>query len=68
LTYGVDFLTWETILSSGVVRKARHSWGERFPQVAIVHPTLTEKIHSYRIATSEGPKCSMVKGHDESTR
>ena len=26
--------------------------GESFPQAANVHPTLTEKIHSYRIATS----------------
>jgi hypothetical protein len=39
-----------------------------FPQARNVHPTLTEKIHSYRIAASERPIRSVVKGHDESTR
>jgi hypothetical protein len=39
-----------------------------FPQARDVHPTLTEKIHSYRIAASERPIRSMVKGDDESTR
>jgi hypothetical protein len=42
--------------------------GESFPQAKFGHSTLTEKIHSYRIAASEGPIRSMVKGHDESTR
>jgi hypothetical protein len=42
--------------------------GKSFPQARDVHPTLTEKIHSYRIAASERPIRSMVKGHDESTR
>ena len=42
--------------------------GKSFPQARDVHSTLTEKIHSYRIAASEGPIRSMVKGHDESTR
>jgi len=42
--------------------------GESFPQAMFGHSTLTEKIHSYRIAASARPKCSMVKGHDESTR
>jgi hypothetical protein len=37
---------------------------KRFPQANFGHPTLTEKIHSYRIAASEGPECSMVKRHD----
>jgi hypothetical protein len=27
----------------------------------LVHPTLTEKIHSYRIAENADHKCSMVK-------
>ena len=42
--------------------------GKSFPQARDVQSTLTEKIHSYRIAASEGPIRSMVKGHDESTR
>jgi hypothetical protein len=37
---------------------------KRFPQAKFGHPTLTEKIHSDRIAASEGPECSMVKSHD----
>jgi hypothetical protein len=41
--------------------------GKSFPQARDVHPTLTEKIHSYRIAASERPIRSMVKGDDEST-
>jgi hypothetical protein len=42
--------------------------GKSFPQAMDVHPILTEKIHSYRIAASERPIRSMVKGDDESTR
>lgn len=30
-------------------------WPKRFPQAKFGHPTLTEKIHSYRIAASEAP-------------
>ena len=41
---------------------------KKFPQAGYVHSTLTEKIHSLRIAASEGPIRSMVEGHDESTR
>ena len=42
--------------------------GKSFAQAKDVHPTLTEKIHSYRIAASERPIRSMVKGHDESNQ
>ena len=42
--------------------------GKSFPQVRDVHPTLTVKIHSHRIAAYERPKRSRVKGHDGSTR
>jgi hypothetical protein len=42
--------------------------GKNLPQARDVHPSLPEKIHSYRIAASERPIRSMVKGHDESTR
>lgn len=38
---------------------------KRFPQSKFGHSTLTEKIHSYRIAASEGLKRSMVNDHDE---
>ena len=42
--------------------------GKQFPQAGDVHSTLTEKIHSLRIAASEGQIRSMVQGHDESIR
>jgi len=29
------------------------------------HPTLTEEIHSYRIAAKYGPLCSMEKDDDQ---
>jgi hypothetical protein len=29
--------------------------GRSFPQVGLVYPTLTEKIHSYRIAATKRP-------------
>jgi hypothetical protein len=48
--------------------KAMSRKGKRFPQAGDVQSTLTEKIHSLRIAASEGPIRSMVQGHDESTR
>jgi hypothetical protein len=35
--------------------------GKSFPQARDVHPTLTVKFYSYRIAASERPKRSMVK-------
>jgi len=50
-----------------VLGKGRR-WRGTFPQGKFGHPTLTEKIHSYRIAASERPECSMVRSHDESTR
>jgi len=35
--------------------------GGSFPQAGFGHPTLTEEIHSYRIAAKYGPLCSMDK-------
>ena len=44
--------------------KTRRGKEKKFPQAGNVQSTLTEKIHSLRIAASEGPICSMVQGHD----
>ena len=57
--------------SSGAIsarRMGRWVWGsggKSFPQASLVNVTLTEKIHSYRIAASEGPICSKGRQQDE---
>ncbi len=38
---------------------------KRFPQALLFTPTLTEKIHSYRIAPKYGPLRSGIETNDE---